>query len=693
MMKKLAALQWLIFAYLFLLWWKPDIQLEASAEAAAPPLAQVGMTCMPGSHTLTVGEEGRSRINTSLTAGRELVYYNTEGHVVGKLGPGPGSFSIEQPTGVITRADVGLPFECGAGVLLAANVAQVENKLRNELMPMRQQAEAMFATIKSGMLANEMLTELPALTGASRIRTNRETYATFIKGILESISPGEANTEKTIDAFVFLEQEVARIAAQEADQQEQDLIAALLSDFVELKSVHDAIKAIDDLMFAEVSKDGQAARCRFKTFEAKLLRAPLAFLPKGGAESNTVSYKGQMFPNWETGTFTFSIQNPSFEIGQALNIPAWNATNPPGFDYQFEGSNIAVGSTVTVNIRSNDYGGFGRIRATVTLNGVTANAKLWGHDTEETTTYPRDYDPQDDIADGWSGQGLGSQTSDTDDYPPLLGGVPNRPPEPVPPLRHAYTPTGYGVGRLGDGLTLYEEYRGFSIRGRHWRTFPEIQDLFIYDKNGLLEKSGFRRASKVFVHSVALADFDFEENPCINFWRKSHTRTVKQHGLTLREAVGTDKQFVQSSTLEGGILTSASGVGKGNVGPRAVDVVIVSLNNIRTVANFEYGKLTDSPRIPLYSDLLVRFDERLSNVVTHELGHGIGIDHHGATTVPAPPSRQDPWYYGNQQCAMLYFNEFLKSATTMAQYKVFPFGQTYCLTPDACVNQKEIQDK
>jgi hypothetical protein len=121
------------------------------------------------------------------------------------------------------------------------------------------------------------------------------------------------------------------------------------------------------------------------------------------------------------------------------------------------------GNVATIGLRARDYGGFTIARAVT--SGLHTDAIQIPKDDGLSGGKPGNWlpdagwtvllgleTPQDDKQDQWE---------DLDDVPP----APAQPP-----------PSG---GLTGDGLTRFEEYRGFVARGIHYRTNPEKKDVFV----------------------------------------------------------------------------------------------------------------------------------------------------------------------------------------------------------------------
>src|SRR5207248_2625192 len=128
-------------------------------------------------------------------------------------------------------------------------------------------------------------------------------------------------------------------------------------------------------------------------------------------------------------------------------------------------------TTATANIACYDYGAYGKIKVTAEVAGGEIVGYLQGDasKTAKPVLLPKRKD-NSFIADAWKDDNGVSDLGDDDDS------------EDSPA----------GDGHKGDGLTLYEEYRGFSENLRHIRTDPITKDLLIADlinnwrsKNGI----------------------------------------------------------------------------------------------------------------------------------------------------------------------------------------------------------------
>jgi hypothetical protein len=159
------------------------------------------------------------------------------------------------------------------------------------------------------------------------------------------------------------------------------------------------------------------------------LRAIAAFVDAGGAI---------VAPPYGVTSVAFSLEDTSAFKGTAMNSGA-----DTGIDYSLGGS-VAIfagDNTASVTLWCYDYGGFTRLSTT---DGVaTADFRL-----------PLDID-NNWMPDVLSDSG---QPGDDDDALPALDGTP------------------------GDGLSRFEEFRGFVVRGVHQRTSPSFKDVFIYSQ-------------------------------------------------------------------------------------------------------------------------------------------------------------------------------------------------------------------
>jgi hypothetical protein len=160
-----------------------------------------------------------------------------------------------------------------------------------------------------------------------------------------------------------------------------------------------------------------------------------------------------------------------------------------------------------------------------------------------------------------------------------------------------------GDGFAGDGLTLYEEYRGFYVNGAHVRGSPTRKDLFVRDEIGGRAKLGLARFAQVTglrVHHELLAE-ELGAHRVINVNRMIAPHRVDQHGLVL--AVGT--------TAKPGEDAAGGPDGRAVGGPSTPERVT------RVLVHPRVGG--DAPGLP--------------RLVAHELSHGVNVAHHGERDV------------------------------------------------------------
>lgn len=189
------------------------------------------------------------------------------------------------------------------------------------------------------------------------------------------------------------------------------------------------------------------------------------------------------------------------------------------------------------------------------------------------------------IADSWKAT-VGVSAPDDDDSEPVPGGGP----------------------ALGDGFTLFEEYRGFRANGRHVAGNPTRIDFFVRDYIGPDAQPGidlFARLTGAEVHTP-LTDAEFDrEVRVMNANHDQGAHRVDQHGVGIATKLGQDGAVTLLSKAKvRGRPSITIGI---NVQPRG------ALTGVTTSEN-----------VPL-SDLVFAYDR----AVAHELLHTVGAEHHG----------------------------------------------------------------
>jgi hypothetical protein len=217
-----------------------------------------------------------------------------------------------------------------------------------------------------------------------------------------------------------------------------------------------------------------------------------------------------------TASVTFALTNVSAFKGMAMNF---GASEAPDVAF-FEAPSPVVAFNVTdktarAQLKVFDYGGFATVTAT---RGSSIATPL---------RLPRDLDDNWLPDAGWQvGQDLiedpgdlEAKTADADDMPNAVG-------SPSDPENR---------GLVGDGLSAFEEYRGFRVSGVHVRTSPAKKDLFIAGGAETNWGIGFvpgLEAYSVKVHSLCDTTLasgcgvtEYSADRVVNFTREASTGT------------------------------------------------------------------------------------------------------------------------------------------------------------------------
>lgn len=293
--------------------------------------------------------------------------------------------------------------------------------------------------------------------------------------------------------------------------------------------------------------------------------------------------------------FKLDLEDTSREKGVDLNWPPKERATDD-FDMKFseenpyitladdkrqsgvtKGSEPDVDFMVTVDCY--DWGGYTKLHVIAELeDGSSVVGHVRGHPDQDFLTIPKD-DNSNHIADWWEhwfAPKDTNPTADDDAFP-------------------------QGDGDKGDGISLYEEYRGFHIDGKHERLSPEMKDVFIWDWNHL--GPGLYTASNFQIHLIEGTEKAWESgaiNEKVVNPNRGYGTLGPVYVIEMRRAVLDD----------GGVGETLPDPGV----PKNVSLVNIDVGYIRF--GFGSGKKKEAAT-------------ELNATLGHELGHASNVQHHG----------------------------------------------------------------
>jgi hypothetical protein len=316
------------------------------------------------------------------------------------------------------------------------------------------------------------------------------------------------------------------------------------------------------------------------------------WMPEAGKDEKTagnrlevtvkVQPKNKKESSQQKAKFTFELVDVSKEPGVCMN---WPRNGTDDFDLRIDDSDTELDvpkekggqwaqtkehhKEFRIFVKSYDYGAYGKLKVKAeTEDKRPISVRVEGQSSQDELIIPLDNN-NNHIADKYERDFHipGSKAADSDeDFIPE------------------------GDKNRGDGLTLYEEYRGFMTKNnKHVRSDPAKKTLFIYNKvpHGKAGIDLFSTQSRIEVFEL---DKEEQMSPSrvINY-NHHYAHKVDQHGLKMVEA-----------SLETGTA------GMTPLGPpKNVDSVQIQK---------DYGKVYANGK---------------TNTIAHELGHAVRMQHHG----------------------------------------------------------------
>ncbi len=172
-----------------------------------------------------------------------------------------------------------------------------------------------------------------------------------------------------------------------------------------------------------------------------------------------------------------------------------------------------------------------------------------------------------------------------------------------------------GQKHNGDGFTLYEEYRGWAVNGKHVEGDPEKKDFFVLNLFGAKADAQngidlFEGLSQLRVHSKLKRSEMSQTARLMNGNHRDAPHRVDQHGVWV-------KTFTRAGLGDNGAdtpMTKAGVAGRPGI-----------TKGVGILARGDAGSVFNKPYNLPARDVIMAYDR----AIAHELLHSVGVEHHG----------------------------------------------------------------
>jgi hypothetical protein len=185
-------------------------------------------------------------------------------------------------------------------------------------------------------------------------------------------------------------------------------------------------------------------------------------------------------------------------------------------------------------------------------------------------------------------------------------------------------PSPQGDDHKGDGFSLYEEYRGWIVNGKHEDGDPKVKDYFVLNRVGSTAVPGltlFAQLTGLSVH------YDLKEDEM----RTSADLDVPGPDDRVMNGNRTAKSPRKASEPQHGVVLIKADHGS------ASEAVTIHEDDAFKPKNFKYvvietGVFDDDGLVAVTREGgRIDYMDELSSTIAHELGHTVGLHHHGET--------------------------------------------------------------